>query len=87
MDIIECIQKRVNRILKDKYKSDDCPPVFTVSLIQRYNDEGKINQHEIGLTVQHLGQTYTRTIFPLVHSHYGYPDLEQEMEWLYNNTM
>lgn len=87
MDIITRIQEIVDGIAKKQYKTDECPPVFIVSLVQRYDDNGKINKHEIGLTIQHLGQAYTRTLFPLVHQHYGYPDLEEEMKYLYNNTM
>jgi len=87
MDIINSIQNIVDEIAKEEYKSDQCPPVFIVSLIQRNDNKGQISQHEIGLTIRHLSQTYTRTIFPLPHQHYGYPDLKDEMLWLYNNTM
>lgn len=87
MDLLNALQEKVDEIAKEQYKTDECPPVFIVSLIQRYGDNGKINQHEIGLTIQHMGQTYTRSLFPQVSQHYGYPDLKEEMKDLYNNTM
>lgn len=87
MDIIETLQEKVNEIVNIKYEKDQCKPIFTVSLIQKYDITGKIRNHEIGLTVQHLGQCFTRTIFPLPHHIYGYPNLEEEIEDLYNNTM
>lgn len=87
MDIIKAIQEQIDKIAKDQYETDVCPPTFIVSLLQRYDDKGKIKNHEIGLTIQHMSQTYTRTLFPLVHQHYGYPDLKEEMKYLYNNTM
>lgn len=87
MDLLKGLQEKVNDIAKEQYKTDECPPVFIISLIQRYGDNGKINQHEIGLTIQHLGQVYTRTLFPQVNQQYGYPDLKEEMKDLYNNTM
>ncbi|HLI46868.1 MAG TPA: hypothetical protein VKU94_06730 [Geobacterales bacterium] len=87
MDLLNALQEKIDEIAKEQYKNDNCPPIFTVSLIQRYGDNGKINQHEIGLTIQHMGQAYTRTLFPQVNKHYGYPNLEKEMKDLYNNTM
>lgn len=87
MDIINFLQQKVEELSKEIYKTDECPPVFTASLIQRYGDNGKIDKHEIGLTIHHMGQTYTRTLFPQVNQHYGYPSLEDEMKDLYNNTM
>lgn len=87
MDLLYALQEKVDEIAKEQYGKDTCPPVFIVSLIQRYGDSSKINQHEIGLTIQHLGQTYTRTLFPQVNQHYGYPDLKEEMKDLFNNTM
>jgi len=87
MDLLTALQENVDEMAKEEYKTDECPPVFIVSLIQRYGENGKINQHEIGLTIKHCGQTYTRTLFPQVNQHYGYPDLKEEMKDLYNNTM
>lgn len=87
MNIINYLQEVVNQIAKEEFKNDVCPPTFTVSLIQRYDEYGKINNHEIGLTINHLGKNFTRTIFPLVFQHFDYPDLKEEMRYLYNNTI
>lgn len=84
MDILNALQGKVNEIANEQYRNDEYPSLFIVSLIQRYGEDGKINQHEIGLTIQHLGQT---TLFPQVNQYYGYPDLKEEMKDLYNNTM
>jgi len=86
-DVLGILNTKVKELAKENYATDDCPPEFFVSLIQRYDDIGKIDSHEIGLTIIHNGQAYTRTIFPVMSNNYGYPSLEDEMKYLYNNTM
>ena len=87
MDIFNILQDKIDEIVAKKYEHDNCPPEFIVSLIQRTNIEGKIDQHEIGLTCKHMDQAYTRTLFPQLDMKYGYTELESEIEWLYNCTM
>jgi len=86
--IIDAIQYAVDKICKQEYKNDtDSPPKFTVSVADRINKHGKIDQHEIVLTIEHNGIRKTRTIFPRLEYNYGYESLKDEMTWLYNSTM
>ena len=88
IDIIEAIQRSVDKIVKKKYDSDkDSPPKFIVSLLDKSDNEGKFIGHEIALTVTHMGWVHTRVIFPQLQYKYGYEPLEREIEWLYNSTM
>ena len=87
IDIIDAIQYAVDKIAKQQYKIDECRPNFIVSQLDRYDNEGKIIQHEIVLTVIHNGQQRTRPLFPRLDCKFGYESLKDEMTWLYNSTM
>lgn len=86
MDIIQCLQKKVDKIVKEKYKGDDCSPSFIVSLLFESNKKEVIN-HKIIMTVQHLSQSFSKIIFPQIDKDFGYETIEYEMERLYNRTM
>ncbi|WP_181349455.1 hypothetical protein [Thalassobacillus sp. CUG 92003] len=81
MNVIDLIQTEVDRITSEKYKRDECPPVFTVSVLY------EMNTHKIVLTARHLGTTVSEPLFPNFEMKYGYDSIESEMESLYNRTM
>jgi hypothetical protein len=88
VNIIDAIQYAVDKIAKQQYKNDtECPPKFTVSQLDKYDNEGNIIQHEIILTVDHCKMKHTRPIFPRLDYKYGYEFLSEEMKYLYNTTM
>jgi hypothetical protein len=82
MYLVEVLQEKINEIAKEKYKSDECPPKYTVSILY----ENKTT-HKIMLTVQHLGQSFSTILFPQPEMKYGYESLEWEIEQMYNQTM
>lgn len=79
-DIIDCLQEKVNEIAEIKYANDICKPKFIVSLLNE-------KEHKILLTVKHLGFCMTNVVFPDLECNYGYPNLEEQIKWLYNQTM
>lgn len=81
MDIVNILQKEVDRLTKEEYGNDECPPEFIVSVMY----DG--SPHKILLTVRHLGQSFTDVLFPNEDYKYGYESLSKEMEYLYNRTM
>lgn len=87
INIIDAIQYAVDKIVKQEYKSDDCSPRFTVSQLERFNEKGKLESHEILLTIEHSGLTKTRVLFPKLEYRFGYETLVDEMKYLYNSTM
>ncbi|GAA4879317.1 hypothetical protein GCM10023310_69330 [Paenibacillus vulneris] len=88
MNLVQILQKKVNKITKETYKSDECSPIFTVSLLYEKAEHNKEDKdHKIILTVQHLGSAFSKVIFPQTKNVYGYESLEEEMKYLYNRTM
>ena len=87
MELFTIIQSKVDKLAKEIYKTDSCPPEFIVSNYQVENNEGKIVDHKIMLTVRHNGISHSRVLFPKVRNNYGYDDIKEEMKWLYNSTM
>lgn len=81
-DILDIIQIKVNEITDKDWDNDECKPEFKVSLLNE-----NINNQKILLTVTHLGNSFTETLFPRDDSHYGYDTLESFMVDLYNRTM
>lgn len=79
--LIDVIQDAVDNISKDYWKTDECPPVFVVSQLI------KNETHEILLTIQHLGSSFSKVLFPQIDSNYGYESLLSEMKELYSLTM
>ena len=79
--VIDCIQEEVNRICEDKYKDDDCKPIFLVSLITEKEYDKLI------LTITHSFQSFSETLFPRCDSIYGYETIEYMMGMMYNRTM
>ena len=86
-NIIDSVQDTIDKVCKQKYKDDaECPPEFIVSLYQGYKD-GKIVEHQIILTIDHMGHRHSRPIFPRLDYKYGYESLSEIMKYLYNSTM
>ena len=82
-DIIDCIQDRVDILVKDKYSWDtQCYPEFKVSVLWANED----NQ-QIILTYTHLSRSVSRVLFPVKDNYYGYDFLEEVVENLFNQTM
>lgn len=90
MNLIEAIQKQVDKISRDKYKDKENPVIFIVSVLYSRDEEKRMNtdgDHKIALTIQHYGLSFTKVIFPDVKSVFGYEDLAETMEYMYNRTM
>jgi hypothetical protein len=80
VNIIDAIQYAVDKIAKQQYKNDtECPPKFTVSQLDKYDNEGNIVQHEIILTVDHCRMKHTRPIFPRLDYKYGYVNVDLKL--------
>lgn len=79
--VIDCTQEEVDKICEDVYYNDDCKPVFLVSL----NSEGDCDK--LILTVTHLYQSFSETLFPRKDMPYGYETVEYMMKNMYNRTM
>ena len=79
--LICAIQNKVNEIVKDRYRKDDCPPEFIVSILY----EGNIQR--ILLTIKHLGSCFSAVLFPKDGYDYGYGPIDESMEQLYCRTM
>lgn len=80
--IIDCIQKQIDKLVDDKYSGDECMPIFTVSVLWRNADT-----QEIVLTCTHLGNSFSRVLFPIMDGFWGYDALGDIVESLYNQTM
>jgi hypothetical protein len=91
MDIIEIIQKKVDKLTKQNYAGDECPPQFIVSLFYNNREEDvdsdSDHEHKIIMTVLHSGYAFSKVIFPITKYIYGYESLEDEMKYMYNRTM
>jgi len=81
-DIIKVIEEEVKRLIKKEWNDDVCPPEFWVSL-----DNYDMNNQRILLTISHLGSKFSRPIFPVEKTEYGYDPLIEYMKKLYNQTM
>lgn len=82
MDIINIIEEYVQKIAKEYWNTDNCPPKFWVSL---NNDD--MNNQKIMITVYHLGSKFTETLFPRSNTEYGYDSVLNQMISMYNRTM
>lgn len=82
MDIISVIDEVVQKLAKDNWKDDECPPEFWVSL----NNEDMKDQ-SIMITINHLGYKFTEKLFPKKDTHFGYDSLLNQMINMYNQTM
>ena len=82
MDIVSLLDSYVQKIAKTRWGDDTtCPPLFIVSIM------GYEEQQKIVLTINHLGVSYSKILFPQPDVQYAYETIEKEMEWLYNRTM
>lgn len=81
-DFITIIDEVVQKLAKDNWKEDECPPEFWVSL----NNEDMNNQ-SIMITINHLGYKFTEKLFPRKDTHFGYDSLLNQMINMYNQTM
>lgn len=82
MDVVSIIDEAVQKLAKDGWIEDSCPPEFWVSL----NNEDMNNQ-TIMITINHLGYKFTEKLFPRKDTHYGYGSLRDQMVNMYNQTM
>ena len=81
-DIIYVLTKHIQRITKDKWKSDPCPPKFDIFL-----DNSILEQQKIIITVEHLGGKFAEILFPRSDALWGYDSIENLMVSMYNKTM
>ena len=82
IDIVNILEKHVQKLAKEHWKDDECPPKFWVSL----NNEDMNNQ-SIMITIKHCGYKFTETLFPRKDTQYGYEAIINQMISLYNQTL
>lgn len=82
MDIICILDIIVQKLTKENWTDDKCPPEFWVSL----NNEDMNNQ-SIMITINHMGYKFTEKLFPRKDTHFGYDSLLNQMRNMYNQTM
>lgn len=82
MDIISIIDEVVQKLTKDHWEEDECPPEFWVSLS---NED--MNNQSIMITINHLGYKFTEKLFPRKDTNFGYDSLLNQMINMYNQTM
>lgn len=80
--MINTLQEKINQICAKQYKTDGCPPKYTVSILYESEDV-----HKIILTINHSWNVLSTILFPQPDMLYGYENLEWEMKQLYNQTM
>lgn len=81
LDIVDALEQKVQELVKEHWKDDDCPPEFWVSL----NNEDMNNQ-SIMITIYH-GYKFTEKLFPRNSTEYGYDSLLNQMINMYSRTM
>ena len=82
MDIVSIIDEVVQKLAKNIWNEDDCPPEFWVSI----NNEDMDNQ-SIMITINHMSYKFTEKLFPRKDTHFGYDCLLDQMRNMYNQTM
>lgn len=82
LNVIRIIEEYVQKIAKDHWYNDECPPEFWVSL----NNED-MNDQSIMITINHLGLKFTEKLFPRKDTEYGYNSISDQMISMYNQTM
>lgn len=82
LNIVSILEEEVQKLAKEHWKNDDCPPEFWVSL----NNEDMDNQ-TILITINHLGSKFTDRLFPRRNTEYGYETVLNQMINMYNQTM
>ena len=82
LNIVNILEEEVQKLVKEHWRFDDCPPEFWVSL----NNEDMDNQ-TILITINHLGSKFTERLFPRRDTEYGYESLLNQMISMYNQTM
>ena len=82
LDIIRILEEHIQKLAKNHWNDDECPPEFWVSL----NNED-INNQSIMITVNHLGLKFTEKLFPRRDTEYGYGSILDQMISIYNQTM
>ena len=80
-DIIDVLEKYVQKLAKQHWQNDDCPPKFWVSL-----DNENMNNQSIMITINH-GYKFTEKLFPRNNTQYGYGSILDQMISMYNRTM
>lgn len=80
-DIIDVLEKYVQKLAKQHWQNDDCPPKFWVSL-----DNDNMNNQSIMITINH-GYKFTEKLFPRNNTQYGYGSILDQMVSMYNRTM
>ena len=81
-DIVSIIDEVVQKLTKDIWEDDECPPEFWVSL----NNEDMKDQ-SIMITINHMDYKFTEKLFPRKDTYFGYDSLLDQMRNMYNQTM
>ena len=67
LDITAVLEQYVDKLAKENWKNDECPPEFWISV----NNEDMNNQ-SIMITINHCGYKFTEKLFPRNNTMYGY---------------
>ena len=78
LDIVSIIEEKVQKLAKDYWSEDKCPPEFWVSL----NNEDENNQ-----SIMITNWKFTEKLFPRKNTEYGYNSVINQMISMYNQTM
>ena len=77
----------VDQLKKEHWSSDECEPIFIVSILYDYEMEKDKKEQYILLTIQHLGSAFSTILFPKKENIYGYDSLLDEIHNLYNQSL
>ena len=82
-DIVSTLQQKVDKVIKKNFKWDnECPPIFTVSVL---SDD--MESQSIILTISHGHVAFSETLFPRKEAMYGYEYIGEIIEKMFNRTM
>lgn len=81
LDIIDVLERYVNKLAKENWKGHDQPPKFWISV-----DNEDMDNQSIMITINH-GYKFTEKLFPRDNTKYGYESILDQMINMYNRTM
>jgi len=85
--IIDSLRNEVNELTEKHWLTDECKPIFFISLLFDRNIRDNKSDQYILLTCKHLSSVFSRVLFPIEDNFYGYESVLKAMESLYNQTM
>lgn len=80
--IIDLIEFSIQELVSKEWEDDDCKPEFWISV---NNDD--MNDQRILITINHLGNKFTQSLFPRQGTEYGYDSVLGQLKSMYASTM